>query len=80
MIVCTSILKVQDAAHVHCGSFPINWGFSIEMSPTKWETPQFFSRFADCIAQSCRGRTSACPYFDAQDTNNGVAVAMCSVV
>ena len=36
-------------------SFSINGGISVETSPIKWEKPQFFLRFSDCIAQSCGG-------------------------
>ena len=36
-------------------SFSINGGLSAETSPIKWEKPQFFLRFSDCIAQSCGG-------------------------
>ena len=37
-------------------SFSINGGLSAETSPIKWEKPQFFLRFSDCIAQSCGGK------------------------
>ena len=36
-------------------SFSINGGISVETSPIKWENPQFFLRFSDCIAQNCGG-------------------------
>lgn len=52
-------------------SFSINGGLSAETSPIKWEKPQFFLRFSDCIAQSCGGELEVAPYFDSQDTNNG---------
>ena len=39
-----------------------------------------FSSLLGLYCSKLRGRAGGCPYFDSQDTNNGVAVAVCTVV